>query len=172
MAISRLWLWHGMSCRKNLPPGRALFQNLKLRLGWGQTGNQEFPSGASLERNTITSSGGATRVNFANPDLVWETTQTVNVGVDFAIFNNRLTGSIDYFNRKTQDVLYEQTPAAPSPRGTKVWVNLDGEVINKGVEVTLYGTIITNADMTWNMGANVSLPGQYCGRISWLLPDG
>ncbi len=134
----------------------GLFQNLKVRVGWGQTGNQEFPSGASLERNTITSSGGATRVNFANPDLVWETTQTSNVGVDFAIFNNRLTGSIDYFNRKTKDVLYEQTPAAPSPQGTKVWVNLDGEVINKGLEVSLYGTLISNQDMVWNMGANAS----------------
>ena len=134
----------------------GLFQNLKIRAGWGLTGNQEFPSGASLERNTITSSGGATRVNFANPDLVWETTQTTNFGVDFAIFNNRLTGSIDYFTRKTEDVLYEQTPAAPSPQGTKVWVNLDGEVVNKGLEISLYGTVINNADMTWNMGANAS----------------
>jgi iron complex outermembrane receptor protein len=140
----------------NFASGSGLFQNLKLRLGWGQTGNQEFPSGASLERNTITSSGGATRVNFANPDLRWETTQTANIGIDFAIFNNRLTGSIDFFNRTTNDVLYEQTPAAPSPGGTKVWVNLDGDVINKGMEVTLYGTILTNTDMTWNMGANVS----------------
>ena len=134
----------------------GFINTLKLRVGWGETGNQEFPSGASLERNVVTQSGGATRVNFANPDLRWETSQTTNAGIDFVLFNSRLTGSIDYFYKKTQDVLYEQTPAQPSPGGTKVWVNLDGDVINNGVEITLYGSIINNADFAWNLGTNIS----------------
>lgn len=136
--------------------GSSFINNLKVRASWGTTGNQEFPSGASLNRYVLNNTGGAQQVNFGNPDLKWETTITSNVGIDFSVLNNRLTGTIDYFNKKTQDVLFEQTPAAPSPGGTKVWVNLDGNVINKGLEVTLYGSLMNKKDMTWNLGTNMS----------------
>ena len=148
--------------------GVSFINNLKVRASWGKTGNQEFPSGASLPRFLL-SPTGITQVNFGNPDLIWESSATTNAGIDFSIFNNRLSGSIDYFYKKTNDVLFEQTPAAPSPSGTKVWVNLDGNVINKGVEITLYGNLMNKKDMTWNLGGNVSflknkvsgLPGFY-----------
>jgi iron complex outermembrane receptor protein len=135
--------------------GVNFVKNLKVRVSWGKTGNQEFPSGASLPRYALSPSG-ATQVNFGNPDLTWESTETTNAGIDFSLFNNRLSGSIDYFNKKTTDVLFEQTPAAPSPSGTKVWVNLDGNIVNKGVEITLNGNLLNKRDMTWNLGGNVS----------------
>ena len=77
------------------------------------------------------------------------------MGIDFSILNDRLSGSVDYFYKKTTDVLFEQTLVQPAPPG-KIWINLDGYVLNKGVELSLYGTVLTKQDMTWNIGTNVS----------------
>ena len=133
-----------------------IVSNLKLRLGWGQTGNQEFPSGASLARFVVRGGGGGfTQSNFGNPDLKWETSTTTNVGIDFSIFKDRLSGSIDYFNKKTTDVLFEQTIAQPAPSG-RIWVNLDGYVLNKGVEIMLTANLMRSQDMIWNLGTNIS----------------
>jgi iron complex outermembrane receptor protein len=128
--------------------------NLKLRVGWGQTGNQEFPSGASLNRfgfgqQTISQS------NYGNPDLKWETSATTNIGIDFSILSDRLFGSIDYFNKKTTDVLFEQNIVQPAPGG-KIWINLPGEVVNSGVEITLTGNAVRTSDLNWNIGGNFS----------------
>lgn len=144
-----------------------LFSNLKLRVGWGKTGNQEFPSGASKDRFTFTTQT-ITQVNFGNPDLKWETSSTINAGVDFGLLNNRIYGSVDFFDKRTKDALFERTLAQPAPSG-RIWVNLDGEVRNTGVEVSLGGNIIQNTNLTWNLGVNATflknnvtgLPGYY-----------
>lgn len=125
---------------------------LKVRLGWGKTGNQEFPSGASLNR-LIFGTQNVSQANFGNPDLKWETSTTINAGIDFAILDNRLYGSIDYFNKKTTDALFEQTLAQPAPAG-RIWVNLDGEIVNKGVEIALTGTFVKSKDWTWDLSVN------------------
>lgn len=130
-------------------------RNLKLRIGWGKTGNQEFPSGASLRRFGL-GQQSITQLNLENPDLKWETSTTTNGGIDFTMFNDRLTGSIDYFYKKTTDVLFEQIVPQPGPTGTKFWVNLPGNIVNKGVEVSLYGGLIRNRDISWNIGVNLS----------------
>jgi TonB-dependent starch-binding outer membrane protein SusC len=131
--------------------------NLKLRASWGKTGNQEFPAGASLTRYRFTGPGAAERTNFGNKDLKWESSTTVNVGIDFGIINDRVFGSVDYFNKKTSDVLFEQFIAQPGPTGNaKYWVNLPGEVVNKGVEVALTGVIVRNKDLNWNLGVVAS----------------
>ncbi|MEJ0104815.1 MAG: SusC/RagA family TonB-linked outer membrane protein [Bacteroidota bacterium] len=135
--------------------GSNVFNSLKLRLGWGKTGNQEFPSGASLNRFTLPSNGTVSRANWANPDLKWESSSTTNAGIDFSVLDNRLTGTIDYFYKKTTNVLFEQTLVQPGPSG-KIWVNLDGYVLNKGVEISLYGAIIKGSDLNWNLGTNIS----------------
>ena len=127
---------------------------LKVRLGWGKTGNQEFPSGASLNR-LVFSNQSISQANYGNPDLKWETSTTINAGVDFALFDNRIYGSVDYFNKKTTDALFEQTLAQPAPAG-RIWVNLDGEIVNKGVEVSLTGTIVKSTDWTWDLTGNAT----------------
>jgi iron complex outermembrane receptor protein len=132
----------------------GIFSLLKVRLGWGQTGNQEFPSGASLNRFSF-GRQSIGRSNFGNPDLKWETSTTTNAGIDFGLFKNRLTGIVDYFYKKTTDVLFERTLAQPAPTG-KIWVNLDGFVENKGVELTLTGGIIRKNDFTWDITANAT----------------
>ncbi len=127
---------------------------LKLRLGWGKTGNQEFPSGASLNR-LVFGNQSVSQANYGNADLKWETSTTLNAGLDFAFLDNRIYGSIDYFNKKTTDALFEQTLAQPAPAG-RIWVNLDGEIVNKGVEVSLTGTIVKNTDWTWDLTGNAT----------------
>lgn len=140
---------------------------LKLRLGYGQTGNSEFPSGASRNRYVF-GMQSQEQTNFGNPDLKWETSATLNAGIDFAMLNNRITGSIDYFYKTTKDALFERTIAQPAPAG-KIWVNLDGEVVNKGLEIIVSGDIIRNNIWRWNLAANATflennvtgLPGFY-----------
>lgn len=138
----------------------SFINNLKVRVSWGITGNQEFPSGAALDRFVLDKYNGVDwaqdRVNWANLDLKWETSETINAGIDFTILNNRIWGSFDYFHKTTKDVLYEETLALPAPAG-KIWRNLpDGEVINSGVELVLNGSIINRSDLSWNVGTVVS----------------
>jgi len=147
--------------------GNSVLNNLKVRLGWGKTGNREFPSGASRDRYAF-GTQSVSQVNFGNPDLKWESSETINAGIDFGLFQSKIIGSIDYFNKKTTDALFERTLAQPAPSG-RVWVNLDGEVRNKGVEVALTGTVLETKDWVWNVSANATflknsvsgLPGFY-----------
>lgn len=132
----------------------TVINQLKVRVGWGKTGNQEFPSGASLNR-LVFSNQSISQANYGNPDLKWETSTTINAGVDFAIMDNRIYGSVDYFNKKTTDALFEQTLAQPAPSG-RIWVNLDGEIVNKGIEVALTGTIVKNTNWTWDLTGNAT----------------
>ena len=129
----------------------GFFNNLKLRAGWGITGNQDFDSGAALDRYALLDNGGAEQTNVGNPDLKWETTNTLNFGLDFAFLNYRLYGSIDWFNKTTTDLLFQLAPSQPAP-ATLYWVNLDGEVVNQGLELTLNALAVDNPNFQWDMG--------------------
>jgi iron complex outermembrane receptor protein len=71
--------------------------NLKLRLGYGRTGNQEFPAGSAQDRYAF-GQQSISQVNYGNPNLKWEATESYNAGIDFGLFKNRITGTIEYFN--------------------------------------------------------------------------
>ncbi|MDX2247718.1 MAG: SusC/RagA family TonB-linked outer membrane protein [Bacteroidia bacterium] len=130
------------------------FESLKLRAGWGQTGNQEFPAGAAQERYAFGNNGVFSGLeNVANPDLRWETSTTLNIGVDFSIANGRLYGSLDWFNRTTTDLLFNFETTQPAPAG-RYWVNLDGEVVNSGLEFLVNAFIISNDNLSWEVGVN------------------
>jgi TonB-linked SusC/RagA family outer membrane protein len=134
----------------------AFINNLKVRLSWGKTGNQEFPSGASLNRFGVNvDTRTFQQSNYGNPDLKWETSTTSNAGIDFAILKNRLSGSLDYFYKKTTDVLFEQNIVQPAPGG-KIWINLPGYVLNKGFEVMLTANLVRSKDINWNAGVNAA----------------
>ena len=147
--------------------GNSTLSNLKLRLGWGKTGNREFPSGASRDRYVFDMQS-ISQANYGNPDLKWESAATANAGIDFALFNYKITGSLDYFYKRTTDALFERTLAQPAPSG-RIWVNLDGEIINKGWELALFGAVMERQNFTWNVGLNGTylknsvsgLPGYY-----------
>jgi TonB-linked SusC/RagA family outer membrane protein len=133
---------------------------LKLRAGYGKTGNQEFPSGSAQQRYNITYSNGQQSligVNNENKKLKWQADAQTNVGVDFALFHNRLTGSVDYFSKTTTDLLFPQIPLVPANAGVTVtWVNLPGKITNKGVELTLNGNIIEKEDVSFSLGGNAT----------------
>jgi len=140
-----------------------LISNLKLRVGYGVTGNQEIGNYLSLK---TLSPGGITYViggttytavgpnQNQNPDLKWESTSQTNVGVDFGFFKNRLTGSVDYYTKKTSDLLLNFDLPSPA-EVTNIFANV-GEVRNKGLELELKGIIIKNGPLTWDAFANIS----------------
>jgi len=142
-----------------------VIDNLKLRVGYGITGNQQglYPQnsiqliGAS---GTIFLNGGLI-TNFAvtqnaNENLRWETRYQTNIGIDFGLFNNRLNGSIDVFSAVTKNLLYNYTvPQPPYPFGSIV-ANV-GSLINEGIELALNYDLIKTNDWTISLGGNVSL---------------
>lgn len=126
--------------------------NLKLRVGWGRTGNQEFPAGASQERYAY-GQGTLALANVANPDLKWETSDVLNFGLDFAFLDSRLSGSVEYFDKKTNDLLFLLPTIQPAP-SANYWFNLPATVNNSGVELTLNGIIVYTNDFIWDVGLN------------------
>ncbi len=130
------------------------FDNLKLRIGWGKTGNSEFPAGASQDRYGFGQQSIALE-NVANPDLKWETTTTTNFGLDFAVMNYKLYGTVEYFTRSSEDLLFQFPTIQPAPAGF-YWINLPGNVINSGLELTLNTLIIDKEKLSWNFGINAA----------------
>jgi TonB-linked SusC/RagA family outer membrane protein len=134
----------------------SFVNNLKLRIGWGQTGNQDFPSGASQDRRVYVSPDNVEYSQLANPDLRWETSTTINFGLEFSLLKNRLNGSIEYFNKTATDLLFFQQVRQPAA-GNSYWVNIDpGKLINSGVELTLNADLIQKEDMVWSLGVYAS----------------
>ncbi len=129
---------------------------LSLRVGWGQVGNQEFPAGAAQERYALGNDQVFSGLeNVANPDLKWETSTTINVGVDFAFMDAKITGSLEYFNKTTEDLLFNFNTIQPAPDG-RYWTNLDGNLINKGLELALNYQAINTQNSMLEFGLNLS----------------
>lgn len=147
--------WNAMN--EKFLANSKVFSTLKVRAGWGRTGNQEFPAGASLNRYQINGPNDVTRSNFGNADLSWEQSDMINVGVDFGLFDERVWGTADWFNKKSTDVLFEQIVAQPGPPGSaKYWINLPGNILNTGFEFALNAAIVRSKDFNWNVGVNAT----------------
>ena len=142
--------------------------DLKLRLGWGKTGQQDgignynyFASYNVNINNTdgrypmsgVNPEGILYRPDAYNEDLRWETTTTYNVGLDFSFLKNRLSGSIDAYYRKTTDLINTAYVSAGSNFRNQVLTNI-GSLENKGVEVMLTGRPIVTKDWLWEITAN------------------
>ena len=136
---------------------------LKLRAGYGASGNQtsRYKSLAKLETRPayVFGDGGSTGFgqqvsSMANADLKWERTVGLNVGLDFALFQSRIDGSIDYYQNNTRDLLFDV--ALPDITGfEEVSTNL-GRLENKGLEITVNSTNINRGDFIWDMTLNFS----------------
>ncbi len=145
--------------------GVGLINDLKLRAGYGMTGNQQglYPQN-SLQLVAASGQvyfGGDQITNFAisqngNPDLSWETREQVNVGVDFSILNRRLYGSVDLYRATTENLLFYYTvPQPPYPYGTIV-ANV-GSLLNNGVDINLTGVVLDKEDLNLTINGNLSL---------------
>ena len=134
------------------------FVNLfKIRAGWGKTGNQEFPPGSSQALYGFSNNGTIVQTNNPNPDLKWQSDRQYNIGIDFSLFNNRISGTADYFNKATTNLLFPSPPIQPAPPGSTIrWINLDGEIINKGLEVLINASIINREKIGFNLSVNAT----------------
>ncbi len=131
--------------------------SLKLRAGWGKTGNQGFPSGSAIERYRFGSNGSVGgRENYNNDSLKWQSDRQYNVGLDLSLLKNRINVTVDYYNKKTTDLLFPVTGDPNGPSGGIKWTNLNGFVANKGVEFAVNAGIISQKDLTWDFGVNAS----------------
>ena len=130
---------------------------LKLRAGYGRTGNQEYPAGSSQPRYLFVRPGVQSPLNAENLDLKWQSDAQYNAGIDIGALNNRLTLTVDYFYKKTTDLLFPSLPIEPRPADAPVrWKNLDGEIINKGVELALGTVIVSNEKVDVGFNANAT----------------
>lgn len=141
-----------------------VINNLKLRAGWGATGNQnvnDFAYMALLSYKTTPWGTGVLTGNTANPDLTWETTNSYNVGIDFGLFQNRIELIADIYYKKTKNLLLQlPLPAYLGSSGqgaaSNPWGNV-GSLENKGFELTLNTTNIAGKDFQWTSNIIFSL---------------
>jgi iron complex outermembrane receptor protein len=154
--------------------------NLKLRASWGKTGNQEIPSkitkasfsedrlangAGSLNTYPIDTDGntlddypyGIVFTRLANPDLQWEVSTQFDIGIDFAFFDYRLTGTVDYFNKVSSNILLEVVPADPVQPTSTFWDNIeDMKIYNSGVELALNYSSKPDRDFAYEIGGNIT----------------
>jgi TonB-linked SusC/RagA family outer membrane protein len=131
----------------------SLFSSLDLRATWGITGSQDFPAGASIDQFAFGAYNSASQINAGNPNLKWEQTTQYDFGLDFSILKSRFYGIFDYYNKDKTNILFQSTTIQPGPAAT-YWINLPGHLVNKGIELTLGGTIIRHQDFSWDLEAN------------------
>ena len=140
--------------------GSNTLSYLALRASWGITGNQEFPSGASLEQFSSTGYNSIGQSNVANPDLKWEKTTSYNVGLDYSLFGNKVSGTLDYYNKSTTDLLFQSTAIQPAPASI-FFINLPADLRNKGIEFSIGATLLSRQKLTidanWNIAYNKNL---------------
>jgi iron complex outermembrane receptor protein len=139
--------------------------NLKLRASWGETGNQEVQN--KLTKASYSLSGpdgyylyddlnlvnGVSVTRTANPDLKWEVVTQANIGLDFSLWSDKLYGTVDYFNKTTTDAILN-VPSSPLKPTTTVWTNIDGKIVNTGLEVMLGSKLVNTKNFTWNVDVN------------------
>lgn len=159
-AVSASWL----ITNEDFMRGQEVVEDLKLRAGYGVTGNMPgdcYPWIGRMSKNEDYAYFGDSKVatwslaTVPNPDLKWETKHEVNVGVDFSFLKGRLNGAIDYYNRTTRDLLYWYAVDASKYEAGSMLLNL-GSLQNQGVELALTGLAVDRKNFTWNLGLTMA----------------
>lgn len=162
-----------------------IFSNLKFRVSYGETGNQGIGSYRTIPQlgtanypfNYSLTSGQAQTSDPVSEDLKWETTAQWNAGIDFGFFGNRLQFTVDYYHKKTRDLL--QDVVIPGSTGyTQMTTNI-GNVTNEGLEFTFNYNVLPKSQLQWNISANLSfnkstiggLEGDQFARRLWSSAD-
>lgn len=151
--------------REDFLSDAAMVNQLKLRASWGQTGNQEVPNKITQHlysksagegyylKDDYTLVPGIVVSRTDNPDLKWEVVTQYNFGADFSLWDNKLYGSLDYYNKTSTDVILNIPSKILSPTST-VWKNIDGKIINKGIEFTLGSQLMKTTNFSWSADIN------------------
>lgn len=152
----------------------SLFSNLKLRAGWGQTGNQEIPAKVTQASYNALVSGstsyplsgtgpypaGITFVRLDNPDLQWEVSKQTNIGIDFGLLKGKLNGSVDVFRKVSSNILLYFSPADPIQAVPNYFDNVPGmKITNQGIELDLEYKTTNTKGFTYSLGGNITFIG-------------
>lgn len=169
---------------ENFLKGSRDVSTLKLRLGWGRTGQQDigsdyypylarYLSSSSPEMLYLMGSGYLTTLAplAYNANLKWETTETYNVGLDFGFANDRITGSVETYYRYTYDLLNVISTPLGSNFGNSIISNI-GNMENKGVELSLNFIPVQTSDMHWSIGGNLTLQNTKITKLTSLKTEG
>ena len=138
--------------------------NLKVRASWGKVGNQEigdYEYALNYKATQYNGQSSYTKTNIYNKDLRWETTTSYNVGADIGFFDNRLAITADAYYKKTSDLLLD-VPIGFN-QGVSTQLRNVGNVVNKGVELTIDGQLLRKRDLLWTATANIA---HNCNRIT------
>jgi TonB-dependent starch-binding outer membrane protein SusC len=152
--------------------GSSAISNLKLRAGWGRSGNQDIPNYITKQLLAIGTGAGAgypiggvgapvtpgiTFVRLPNPDIKWEVSSQTNLGIDFGLLGGALNGTVDVFQKVSSDILWETAtgidPVAPS---ASFWRNYPMEITNQGIELSLAYRNNIGRGLVLDVGGNVS----------------
>ncbi|SHN21390.1 SusC/RagA family TonB-linked outer membrane protein [Mucilaginibacter sp. OK098] len=156
--------------------------DLKLRVGFGETGNQNpigpYSSLALVAPGNKYYDGASGNYpssyapnQNANPYLKWETRVGRNIGLDFSLFNDRLTGDLNYYNDKTKNLLFSSTVPQPPNLVSTTFSNV-GTLTNKGLEIALTGKILTGSGVNWTASGNINFVKTKIANLSGTLADG
>ncbi|TXB61480.1 SusC/RagA family TonB-linked outer membrane protein [Phaeodactylibacter luteus] len=148
-----------------------LFSDLKFRVSYGVTGNQEIGDYRYLSQYAISdqraryqigynADGTPIFINTARPDaydagLKWEETTSFNAGLEFGFGNGRISGSLEYYVQNTNDLLFDVNVAAGTNLSDRVLTNV-GELQNSGVELSLTGTVVNTPELSWSLSGNIA----------------
>jgi iron complex outermembrane receptor protein len=148
--------------------------DLKLRLSYGVTGNQDgispYNSLALYSTGPLYYNNGNWQSTYQysqnpNPNLKWEQTATLNAGLDFSFYKDRISGTVDFYNRKTSDLLYTYPVPVPPYLYPTILANV-GDISNKGIELVINADIIRNQDFRWSVSFNVAHNKQLITKLS------
>lgn len=143
---------------------KGWMDELKLRVGYGISGNQSgldpYQSMSLYGSSGLYWDNGKWHTAYSvsqnpNPDLRWETTSMFNVGLDFSLFNARLSGTIEYYDKTTDDLLYDYAVPVPPYMYSTMKANV-GSMNNKGIELTLTGDVIRKSNFRWTVSVNAA----------------
>ena len=160
-----------------------VLSDLKLRLGWGKTGQQagavpDYSWIATYSKNTgtngfypVAGDGTLYRPDNYTPNLKWETTTTTNIGLDWGILNQRLSGSVDWYYRKTTDLLNYAPTKALSAFRNQSWQNI-GTLENKGIEASISWKAVQTKDWYWVLDYNITYNKNEITDLSGVSEDG
>ena len=142
---------------------------LKLKASYGSQGNDNIGNYLYTDTYSIENNNGEIAVLFGqkgNPNITWETNTNLNIGTEFGFWNNRLSGSVDFFNRKTSDMLFAFS--VPSSLGYSSYYANVGDMVNRGVEVELNADLIRTKNVLWSINLNLT---HMKNEVTYLAPE-
>ena len=142
---------------------------LKLKASYGSQGNDNIGNYLYTDTSSIENNNGEIAVLFGqkgNPNITWETNTNLNIGTEFGFWNNRLSGSVDFFNRKTSDMLFAFS--VPSSLGYSSYYANVGDMVNRGVEVELNADLIRTKNVLWSFNLNLT---HVKNEVTYLAPE-